>query len=324
MHILVVNDDGPPSRWLSPYIRPFVRALQVAGHVVSVVIPDSSRSWIGKAHLIGSTVKATYISPFPKYEDLEPTISSNGEPIKRQKDDDWVVIMDGTPASCAQLGIYNLFQERGPVDLVVSGPNHGRNASTIYNLSSGTVGGALEAATCGKKAIALSFASKDEQSKETVEAASRLSVKLIDHLYQNWAAGVDIYNINVPMRPDIELRPIAYASAEQNRWTEGSLYRELDPSGRDSNGSRDRSGSRNGSRDRPGLFSRLWESPPERNRQGRERYFRWEPDLSDIHRGMELSKDGTDARTLQDGCTSVTPLLANFWHPPGFSGEIKI
>lgn len=297
-----MNDDGPPSRWLSPYIRPFVRALQVAGHVVSVVVPDSSRSWIGKAHLIGSTVKATYISPFPKYED-QSTIFYNGE-SKRQRDEEWVVIMDGTPASCVQLGIYNLFQERGPVDLVVSGPNHGRNASTIYNLSSGTVGGALEAATCGKKAIALSFASKDEQPKEIVDAASRLSVKLIEHLHQNWASAVDIYNVNVPMRDDIELRPIVYSSASQNFWTEGSLYRELDPSSKDGSGSRDRSGSRNGSRDRPGLFSRLWESgPPERNRQGRERYFRWAPDLSDIHRGMELSQDGTDARTLQDGYT---------------------
>jgi 5'/3'-nucleotidase SurE len=280
--------------------------------VVSVVIPDSSRSWIGKAHLIGSTVKATYISPFPRFEDEAAPINHNGtntpktESPRRQRDEEWVVIMDGTPASCVQLGIYNLFQERGPVDLVVSGPNHGRNASTIYNLSSGTVGGALEAATCGKRAIALSYASKDEQAKDTIDAASRLSVKLVEHLYNNWAKGVDIYNVNVPMRSDIELRPIFYASASENRWTEGSLYRELDPSSKDGNGSRDRSSrDRNGSRDyhsKPGLFSRLWDSPPERSRNGREKYFRWAPDLSDIHRGMELSQDGTDARTLQDGC----------------------
>ena len=285
--------------------------------MVSVVIPDSSRSWIGKAHLIGSTVKATYISPFPKFEDEVAPVNNNsvlninntnGEQPKRQRDEEWVVIMDGTPASCVQLGIYNLFQERGPIDLVVSGPNHGRNASTIYNLSSGTVGGALEAATCGKKAIALSYASKEEQAKDTIDAASRLSVKLVEHLHNNWAKGVDIYNVNVPMRADIELRPIFYASASENHWTEGSLYRELDPSSKESNGSRDRTNrDRNNSRDyhssKPGLFSRLWDSsPPERSKNGRDRYFRWAPDLSDIHRGMELSQDGTDARTLQDGC----------------------
>jgi 5'/3'-nucleotidase SurE len=32
------------------------------------------------------------------------------------------------------------------IDLVISGPNHGPNASTIYNMSSETVGGALEGA----------------------------------------------------------------------------------------------------------------------------------------------------------------------------------
>jgi tubulin--tyrosine ligase len=44
------------------------------------------------------------------------------------------------------------------VDLVLSGPNFGRNTTAIFALSSGTIGGALEGAVCGKKAIALSYA----------------------------------------------------------------------------------------------------------------------------------------------------------------------
>ena len=59
-----------------------------------------------------------------------------------------------SPAGCVQLGLFHLFQDREPVDLVISGPNHGRNATAIFNLCSGTVGGAMEAALCRKKAIA--------------------------------------------------------------------------------------------------------------------------------------------------------------------------
>lgn len=39
MHILVTNDDGPPSAGSSPYVHSFVRALQKAGHTVSVCLP---------------------------------------------------------------------------------------------------------------------------------------------------------------------------------------------------------------------------------------------------------------------------------------------
>merc|ERR1712000_456863 len=60
MHILVVNDDGPPSNQSSPYVHSLVKSLQEAGHIVSVVLPHTQRSWIGKAHIIGQTVKPTY------------------------------------------------------------------------------------------------------------------------------------------------------------------------------------------------------------------------------------------------------------------------
>ncbi|KAK4696251.1 hypothetical protein P7C71_g1649, partial [Lecanoromycetidae sp. Uapishka_2] len=50
MHILVINDDGPPSNQTSPYIHAFIATLQNAGHLVSVVLPHEQRSWIGKAH----------------------------------------------------------------------------------------------------------------------------------------------------------------------------------------------------------------------------------------------------------------------------------
>lgn len=291
----MVNDDGPPSRRLSFYIRPFVDALQDAGHRVSVAIPATSRSWIGKAHLIGASLRATYVPPDAFRDDGTWDPSPERARSDSRNDNDWVVVDNGTPASCAQLGLYSLFTDRGPIDLVVSGPNHGRNASTIYNLSSGTVGGALEAATCGKRGIALSFGSKEEQSVDVVRAAARLSVRLVEHLYRNWDDGVDIYNLNVPMRPDVESRPIRYARALPNHWSKGSLYAEVTEAGKEAplpNGTADAGAAPTPAKQVNGCAPRL-----------RERYFQWSTELSDITRSLEAAEEGTDAHTVLGGCT---------------------
>lgn len=290
-----MNDDGPPSRRLSPYIRPFVDALQDAGHRVSVAIPATSRSWIGKAHLIGASLRATYVPPDAFRDDGTWDPSPERARSDSRNDNDWVVVDNGTPASCAQLGLYSLFTDRGPIDLVVSGPNHGRNASTIYNLSSGTVGGALEAATCGKRGIALSFGSKEEQSVDVVRAAARLSVRLVEHLYRNWDDGVDIYNLNVPMRPDVESRPIRYARALPNHWSKGSLYAEVTEAGKEAplpNGTADAGAAPTPAKQVNGCAPRL-----------RERHFQWSTELSDITRSLEAAEEGTDAHTVLGGCT---------------------
>lgn len=323
----VVNDDGPISA-SSPYIYPFVTALQAAGHQTSVVLPDIPRSWIGKAHIVGSTLECSYYTP-------------------ALGDNEWVLVT-GTPASCTQLGLYHLFQDRPSPDLVISGPNFGRNATTIYNLSSGTVGGALEAALCQKKAIALSFASKDKQSPAVIAAAARHSVKLIEALYDNWGNDVELYNINVPMIPDVEDHDILYTQALRSSWSSGCLYQEWSMNGQSNGVSRDgavmNGHSNRGSRDNPaikGQSNGLSRDDQASNRyanggsldhrvtnghsdeafrdaQGlilpvdglgsnpagsRSRFFKWAPQLSDIARFVEKSPPGTDAWAIKNGFT---------------------
>ncbi|KAI7585075.1 hypothetical protein KC343_g19677, partial [Hortaea werneckii] len=46
------EDGGWVNAESSPYVLPFVRTLESAGHTVSVILPDSQRSWIGKAHMV--------------------------------------------------------------------------------------------------------------------------------------------------------------------------------------------------------------------------------------------------------------------------------
>lgn len=280
----MVNDDGPPDTLLCPYLRPFIEALGAVGHDISVVIPNRSRSWIGKAHLIGESLTATYCA-----------FDQTGR--------DWVIV-DGTPASCVQLGIYNLFQDRPPIDLVVSGPNHGRNASTIYNLSSGTVGGALEAANCGRKAVALSFASKKEQPASIINAASRHAAKLITQLASNWPNGVELLNINIPMHESVESSAVVYTKSVPSYWTKGSLFAEVEPT----------------------LFDTEEHTgnPAGDGTQCRERRFAWIPDLSDIEATAADSPEGTDMWATRRGCTSVTPLRANYAHEDSIQGEILL
>ena len=117
----VTNDDGPPSAESSPYILPFVQHLEAAGHTVSVAIPDTQRSWIGKAHIVGLDVQASFYWPPASTPDISTSNVSKPNDSKHP----WV-LLNSTPASCVQIGLSHFFTERGKIDLVVSGPNYGR------------------------------------------------------------------------------------------------------------------------------------------------------------------------------------------------------
>ncbi|PKY04292.1 acid phosphatase [Aspergillus campestris IBT 28561] len=320
MHILVVNDDGPPSNRLSPYIRPFVHALQSAGHQVSVAIPAASRSWIGKAHLIEASLTATYVPESAFRDDGSWDPAAPAGPPHAQ----WVVIANGTPASCVQLGLFNLFADRGPIDLVISGPNHGRNASTVYNLSSGTVGGALEAATCAHRAIAISFGSKDPQPAPVIDAAARLASRLVSHLARTWDPRVELYNLNVPMRADVESRPVRYTRALPYHWTHGCLYAETQSNGLSSVQKSETNGDAQPTINGVSHHDRHPSDDNDTTHPLQQRTFAWAAELSGMKKALQASPEGTDAQTVLSGETSITALCANFWHVPGLEGDLVL
>ncbi|KAL4780888.1 survival protein sure-like phosphatase/nucleotidase [Aspergillus varians] len=334
MHILLVNDDGPPSWRLSPYVRPLVDALQGAGHLVSVAIPAASRSWIGKAHIIEAPLKATYVPPAAFRNDgtwdetyTPHSVSEGDEKAEDQTPEpEWAVITNGTPASCVQLGLFNLFTDRPPIDLVISGPNHGRNASTIYNLSSGTVGGALEAATCGKRGIAVSFGSKDEQPMDIILAAARLAVQVIHHLYANWDDRVELYNLNIPMRIDVETQPVLYTRTLPYYWSRGCLYAEIHGDKAPpvfTNGTHEpEAGEKETTANGKDVLTNSTKPSP--SPQLKSRDFKWSAELTDMKKALQASEEGTDAHTVLNGSTSVTPLCANFWYVPGLEGPLHL
>ncbi|MCJ1281676.1 hypothetical protein MMC26_000998 [Xylographa opegraphella] len=314
MHILVTNDDGPPSQQSSPYVHSLVKTLQDAGHTVSVILPHVQRSWIGKAHFVGQLTKPTYFRPGTLHEDDGTT---HERPLPEgAMEEEWVLV-DGTPGTCAQLGLYHFFQERGPIDLVVSGPNYGRNSTSLFSLSSGTIGGAMEAATCRKKAIALSYAfySRDHDPV-LIAGASRQSVRIVEHLYNNWGEDVDLYSINVPMIQGVEDNKVMYTNVLQNYWSSGSPFQEVEADEEEKNPDEQEREIRQQQHDAAGKTS---------SSGHKHKYFKWAPKFTDIHKSIEENPPGNDGWAIKEGYTSVTPLKANFMHASSnIKGELKL
>lgn len=129
MRILLTNDDSHRS----PLLEIAIRYLSKLG-TLDIVVPSREQSWTAKS--------MTRFNPLHVHE-----IELFGRKA---------FAVDGTPADCVNLGIYNLCAEKP--DLVVSGINAGFNKGLGFVLSSGTVGAALEANIAGIPAIALSQA----------------------------------------------------------------------------------------------------------------------------------------------------------------------
>ena len=196
MRILLVNDDGIHS----PGLRALAVALQGEGHCVTVVAPDRERSAVGH----GVTTRDPLFVQEQDWEGI-PAYSCSG-----------------TPADCTQLGLKAL--AKGPVDLVISGPNRGLNVAGDL-LYSGTVAAALEGAKLGVKAIALSAPS---------EADSGLVVKVLLKLLSQLDLRKDVrqvLNINVPALPYEEIQGLRWAPQGNCMWL-GDYEERVSPSGR--------------------------------------------------------------------------------------------
>ena len=124
MRILVSNDDGVQAAG----IHALAKEMSNLGEVI-VVAPDRNRS--------GASNSLTLSRP------LRVNRLANG-----------FYSVEGTPTDCVHLALTGLLDE--PVDLVVSGINHGSNLGDDI-LYSGTVAAAMEGSNFGLSAIAVSM-----------------------------------------------------------------------------------------------------------------------------------------------------------------------
>ncbi len=166
MHILLTNDDG----LFAPGLEAIHRHLTKLGQV-TVVAPAQPKSGAGHSISLQPVVceKLDITGKFVAYS------------------------VEGSPADCVKIAMTRLLEKnQEPIDLVVSGINHGSNVG-LHVFYSGTVAAAVEAAFEGVPSVALS-ATFDEHFD--VEKAATYGFAIIEQLLPLRAG--DVININIP------------------------------------------------------------------------------------------------------------------------------
>lgn len=154
----------------------------------------------------------------------------------------------------------------------------------------------MEAAVCRKRAIALSFAfySRDHDP-ELIAGACRLSVKLVEYLYNHWDEDADLYSCNVPVVSGIENHKIMYTHALQNYWTSGSSFEEVEATEDEDPQSQEQE-IREGGESQSVV-------PEGRKTRHQHRHFKWAPKFGDIQKSIDESPPGNDGWAIHQGYT---------------------
>lgn len=298
MRVLLTNDDGGPNDLASPYIKYLVEAIhKYTNWDLTICVPFSQKSWIGKAHFAGKDVTLKYIySSISKPEDNSYYGPFPGPQAKLRSNPDlkeWCLIDNGTPATCTDIGVNHICGGSENVDLVISGPNVGRNSTALYALSSGTVGGAMEGVHQGARAIALSYSYEIDPNVpgEWISEASLLSVKLIEELWSKWHDNAHIYTVNVPLNENVKVgkTKIYHVPMMENKWGTSLFYKDESTVPNEHVDIVDGSVS-------DGIV------------------FKWRPNFDIVHKAVDASTEFTDGKAIGQGHATITALRANFKH----------
>ena len=198
--ILISNDDGIHA----PGILRLIEVALEFGEV-TVVAPDSPQSGMGHAISIGR--------PLRMYKESLPHDLTG-------------YAVSGTPADCVKIATGVLIK-RQP-DLVLSGINHGANAS-VSSIYSGTLSAAREGAIQGIPSIGFSLCNfYHEADMTTAQAVARVVIR--ESLSRPLLPG-QYLNVNIPDHKLKELKGIRVTRQAEGRWVE-EFDERTDPYGR--------------------------------------------------------------------------------------------
>ncbi len=195
MRILIANDDG----YLAPGLAALVKACEGLGEL-DIVAPEQNAS--------GTSNSLTLNRGLSVYT------AANGHRY-----------INGTPSDCVHLALSGLLEHRP--DLVVSGINQGANMGddTLY---SGTVAAAMEGFLFGIPAIAFS---QVEKGWKDLDAAGRVARSVIEQVLRHPPEAAHyLLNVNIPNRPDADLRPLRTTRLGRRHSSE-PVIRQLSPRG---------------------------------------------------------------------------------------------
>jgi len=188
--ILVTNDDGITA----PGIRALIEVMNKLGEVI-VVAPDSAQSGMGHAVTVHNVLF------------LEEVQIDSG-PQKEYKS-------SGTPVDCVKLAISEVLHRKP--DLIVSGINHGSNAS-INIIYSGTMSAAVEGGIEGVPSIGFSL--MDFGWDADFDAAKYYVEKIAKEVLKNGMPEGIVLNVNIPKQPLEAIKGIKISRQAKAKWVE--------------------------------------------------------------------------------------------------------
>lgn len=201
--ILVTNDDGI----FAPGIAALVEVAMQFGEVV-VVAPNSPQSAKGHAITIHDPLRINQVHIWKNVQSWE---------------------CSGTPVDCVKLAKRTILKGR-PIDLCVSGINHGSNES-INIIYSGTMSAAMEGSIEG--ILSVGFSLSDYSLKADFTAAKHYAHKIIAFMlhHEFKLQKTRLLNVNIPKLPLEQIKGMRLCRQAEARWIED--FREhKDPSGR--------------------------------------------------------------------------------------------
>jgi len=198
--ILVTNDDGINA----PGLRKLISLMRPLGEIV-VIASEHVMSGMAHAVTIQTPLRAKLIKEEEGYKEY---------------------ITNGTPTDNVKLGKHELL-DRNP-DLVVSGINHGSNAS-INIIYSGTMAAVLEATIDGIPGIGFSLMDYDPDAD--FSHLDEYILKITSQVLSEGMPSEIGLNVNFPRISDQRIKGIKVCRQAKARWVEDYDARQ-DPFGR--------------------------------------------------------------------------------------------
>ncbi len=199
--ILITNDDGinaPGLRYLIETIRPL-------GDIL-IIAPDKPQSAMGHAVTIQSPLRIQTITNTTGYQEYS---------------------CNGTPADCVKLGEKVIL--RGKPDLIVSGINHGSNAS-INILYSGTMAAVIEGAM--ENVPSIGFSLNDYMHDADFSHCGKIITSVATKVLANGLPDGICLNVNIPALNGSPINGIRVTRQAKAYWHENFDERK-DPHKRD-------------------------------------------------------------------------------------------
>lgn len=187
--IFITNDDGVNA----PGIRKLIESVRELGSLL-ILAPDKPQSAMGHAVTIQTPLRVTLIKEEKDYLEYS---------------------CNGTPADCVKLGEKMILKQKP--DIIVSGINHGCNAS-INVLYSGTMAAVIEGAMSNIPAIGFSL--DDHSPNANFDHCVNTIKSLTQHVLKNKLPNGVCLNVNFPKISNGGLKGVKITKQAKAYWDE--------------------------------------------------------------------------------------------------------